>query len=144
MEKSICSKSSDIGLLIIRIGLGIMFIIHGFPKISGGPAMWERLGQAMGSIGITFFPVLWGLAATLSEFLGGFLLIFGFFFRPACGFLAFTMAIATIMLASQKAGFSSVSHPGELFVVFLGLFLIGPGKYRLTMPRSKQGCGCTQ
>ncbi len=143
MEKSTCGDWCDRGLLLMRIGLGIMFIIHGYPKISGGVAIWERVGQAMGTVGISFFPAFWGLAAALSEFVGGFLLILGLFFRPACGFLAFTMAIATIMLVSHKAGFTTASHPGELLIVFLGLLCIGPGKYRLSLPFGKS-CGCKQ
>lgn len=143
MENLTRNKSCNIGLLLMRIGLGVMFMIHGFPKISGGPALWERVGQAMGTVGISFFPVFWGLAAALSEFLGGFLLITGIFFRPACGFLAFTMTIATVMLTSQKAGFVSISHPGELLIVFLGLLCIGPGEFRVRLPSGKK-CGCRQ
>ncbi|WP_369811116.1 DoxX family membrane protein [Hymenobacter mellowenesis] len=29
----------DFGLLIIRVGIGLMFMLHGYPKLTGGPAM---------------------------------------------------------------------------------------------------------
>lgn len=51
------------GLLIIRIGLGIMFMMHGYPKLLGGPDKWEAVGGAMKHTGITFFPTFWGLMA---------------------------------------------------------------------------------
>ena len=38
----------NFGLLIIRVGLGIMFIYHGFPKLQGGVKTWEMLGHATG------------------------------------------------------------------------------------------------
>ena len=30
-------KYRDIGLLFLRIGIGVMFIMHGLPKLIGGP-----------------------------------------------------------------------------------------------------------
>ena len=39
-------KYKNFGLLVIRVGLGIMFIYHGFPKLAGGEKMWIQLGSA--------------------------------------------------------------------------------------------------
>ena len=39
----------DTGLLILRIGLGGMYLWHGWPKLSGGPERWTKLGGAMGT-----------------------------------------------------------------------------------------------
>ncbi|MEZ4689878.1 MAG: DoxX family membrane protein [Ignavibacteria bacterium] len=62
-------KHSDLGILIIRIGIGISFIlVHGLGKITGGPALWEKLGGAMSSFGINFLPTFWGFMAAFSEF----------------------------------------------------------------------------
>lgn len=116
------------GLLIIRIALGMMFIMYGYPKITGGPEMWKGVGTAMGHVGITFTPVVWGFLAALTETLGGFLLIIGLAFRPTALLLAFVMVIAA--LSHYKAeGFMSASHPIELLAVFIGLAMVGPGKY---------------
>ena len=35
----------DLGLLLLRIGLGVVFVVHGFPKLAGGPAAWAGLGR---------------------------------------------------------------------------------------------------
>ena len=139
-------KVIDAGLLLMRVGLGIMFLMHGYPKLNGGPALWEKIGQAMGTVGVSFFPVFWGFMAAISEFFGGILLIMGLFFRPACGFLAFTMTIASIMLTSQKAGFNTTSYPETLLIIFIGLFVTGPGSYTVrTLLKNKNcGCGCTK
>lgn len=46
------NKYKDYGLLILRIGIGGMFIFHGAPKMFGGPERWEGIGGAMASVGI--------------------------------------------------------------------------------------------
>ncbi len=123
------SKHRDLGLLILRVGIGIMFVLHGYPKISGGPAMWEKIGMATGAIGIHFAPVFFGLLAALSEFGGGICLILGFLFRPACFFLTITMAMAATMHILKGDGVLVASHAIELGIVFLSLIFIGPGYY---------------
>jgi putative oxidoreductase len=120
----------DWGLLFLRVGLGIAFLFHGVPKILGGPEKWAGLGgAAMGAMGISFAPTLWGLMAALSESVGGILLILGLFFRPACFFLAITMAVAFNMHFQAGDPFNVFSHSLEDGIVFLALILIGPGKF---------------
>lgn len=119
------------GLLIIRIGFGISMMIHGFPKIAGGPALWEKVGGSMKVLGIEFLPVFWGFMAAASETFGGMLLLLGLFSRPACLFLMMTMIIAASHHLANGDGFGTASHPLELAVLFFGLLLIGPGKYSI-------------
>src|SRR5690349_759014 len=89
-------KYRDEGLLLLRIGIGIMFMVHGCPKIMGGAEKWEGLGNSMGSLGIHFWPVFWGFMAAFAEFGGGILLALGLFFRPAAFLLFVTMFVAVI------------------------------------------------
>ena len=119
----------NFGLLIIRVGLGIMFIYHGFPKLMGGPKSWHGVGTATKTIGITFLPVIWGLIAALVETFGGFLLIIGLAFRPVCLLLVFNLIIAAMFHFSKGDGWSGASHAIEDAVMFTGLLFIGPGKY---------------
>ena len=123
-------KHRDTGLLIMRIGLGIAFVIHGLPKLTKGPEAWKTVGAAMGNIGIHVYPEIWGFMAALTESLGGVLLILGLFYRPICLLLAFTMTVAT--LKHYKGGddfMNKTSRPLELAIVFLGLSFIGPGRF---------------
>lgn len=122
-------RYKDVALLLIRLGLGTMFILHGWPKIRGGPEMWQGLGAAMGNLGVTAVPVLWGFLAALSEFGGGICLVLGFAFRPACLIMMFTMIVATMHHLMGGDGLMTASHAIENGVMFLGLFLLGPGKY---------------
>jgi putative oxidoreductase len=124
-------KYRQIGLLILRLGLGLMFIIHGYPKIIGGPDKWLQLGGVMALIGIKFAPAFWGFMAAFAEFIGGILLIIGFFFRPACALLVFTMIMATIMHLVKGDGLNIASHAIEAGITFFSLILIGPGDFSL-------------
>lgn len=126
------TKYRDFGLLLLRLGLGGMFVfVHGWPKIRAGAHQWKEIGGAMKYLGIHFAPEMWGLLATLAEFGGGILLILGFLFRPACGALAFTMAVAAIFLFKLHGNLGEASQPIELGIVFLSLIFIGPGRFSL-------------
>ncbi|MEK6693679.1 MAG: DoxX family protein [Nitrospirota bacterium] len=130
MSKSL-TKYRDTGILILRIGIGIMFLYHGAPKLIGGPEKWEKLGMAMNYVGIPVFPVFWGFMAAFSEFFGGIFIILGLFFRPACILLLITMSVASIMHLGKGDGLGVASHAIEAGVLFLSLILIGPGKYSI-------------
>ena len=119
------------GLLLLRIGIGIMFMIHGFPKITGGVEKWTALGGSMSSFGIDFLPGFWGFMAAFAEFFGGLLIALGLFFRPAVLLLIITMIVATAKHASAGDGFGGYSHALESAIWFLGLLFTGPGKYSL-------------
>lgn len=121
----------NFGLLILRIGIGIMFMLHGWPKLIGGPEKWAQIGQAMGLIGIEQFPEIWGFMAAFAEVVGGFLLIVGLLFRPACILLLFTMIMATTKHYLGGDGFGGYSHAAEAAILFFSLLFIGPGKYSL-------------
>lgn len=117
------------GLLAVRILIGFMFILHGLPKITGGPDTWTFLGGAMANIGLDFAPAFWGLMAALSELIGGVLIMGGLFVRPAATLLAITMLVAAIFHFAKGEGFDGASHALEDGAVFIMLMFTGGGKY---------------
>ena len=123
-------KYRDVGLLVMRIGLAIMFMLHGLPKLLKGPATWAGVGAAMGNLGISFYPKVWGFIACTTEGIGGMLLAIGLFYRPVCVLLAFTMTVATLKHYNDGDNFESkTSRPLELALVFFGLSFVGPGRF---------------
>jgi len=122
-------KYRNTGILLLRLGIGVMFIIHGFPKLADGPDGWTGLGGSMKVIGINFLPIFWGFMAAATETFGGFLLIVGLFYRPACILLVFTMIIAALVHFGKGDGLGGASHAIEMGIVFFSLIFIGPGKY---------------
>ncbi|MDP2654507.1 MAG: DoxX family protein [Candidatus Omnitrophota bacterium] len=121
----------DLGLLILRVGIGIMFIHHGYGKLAAGPEMWTKVGGALALFGINFAPQFFGLMAALSEFAGGACLVLGLFARYAAAFMFFTMVVASNMHLAKGDGINGASHAIEMGIVFLSLVLIGAGAYSL-------------
>lgn len=124
------NRYSDTGLLLMRLGLGaMMLVVHGYPKIAGGPEKWAKLGSAMENIGIHSSFLLWGIMAWVAESVGGLFVLLGLFFRPACLLIMFTMFVAALHHLKGGDSLGTASHAIELFFVFLGLLFVGPGKY---------------
>ena len=114
------------------MGVGLSYIGYGYPKLVGGPSMWEQLGQAMSYVGLGFAHTVWGFVASLSEFFGGIALVLGAFFRVATFFIVSTMVVATIQHFGRGDGYrGGAYHSIELGLVCLSLFLTGPGEYSL-------------
>src|SRR3989338_6911501 len=65
---------NDFGLLLLKIVLGLIFLVHGWPKIKNlkeTHANFEMMGFKPG--------VFWGTIVAMVEFFGGLLLIAGLF-----------------------------------------------------------------
>lgn len=121
----------DFGILLLRVGLGVMFVYHGAPKVAGGPEMWTGLGGAMANFGVTSMPALWGFMAAVSELGGGVCLILGLAVRPACILLLATMIVAATYHLARGDGLSVAAHAIEVGIVFLALVIIGPGRFSI-------------
>lgn len=121
----------DLALLLIRVGFGGLFILHGYPKLFGGVEKWEAVGGAFAYLGVDFAPAFWGFMAGFAEFFGGVFLILGLFFNPACVLLLVTMVVATSMHIGAGDGITGASHALKSGIVFLSLLIAGPGKYSI-------------
>lgn len=123
-------KYKDIGLLVMRVGLGLSFIAHGWPKMVGGTEAWAKLGGRFVAVsGLDVVPVFWGFMAAFAELGGGILLIVGLLVRPATVLLFGTMIVAMMWHIHAGDGFKGYSHAMELALVFFGLFFLGGGKH---------------
>ena len=120
---------SSTGLLIMRIGLGVMMITHGYPKLMGGPEKWNKLGGAMTNLGVHSHHTFWGFMAGAAEGIGGLLVLLGLFFRPSCMLIIFTMIVAAAKHIADGDGLGGAGHAIELAFTFIGLMFVGPGKY---------------
>jgi len=123
-------KYRDEGLLVVRVGFGLGFLyFHGWSKLVEGPERWARVGGALDSFGIGFGHTFFGFVAAFSESIGGILIALGLFFQPVCLLLAITMVVASGNHIATGRG--SPAHSFKNATLFLGLMLIGPGKYSL-------------
>lgn len=124
--------AQELGLLVIRVGIGLTFIKSGWDKLKGGTQTWQWLGEQMKFFGITFLPVAWGLMAASAEFLGGIALVAGLFTRVAAFFLSDVMIVALVMHVNSGDPYRVYSFPLSLLIVFFGLMIAGGGAYALT------------
>jgi len=125
------TRTTDLGLLVLRLGLGSMFLYHGWPKVSGGPETWAKVGAATGQLGFHAIPTVMGALAAASEFGGAILLITGLFVRPAAFFMLCTMFVAASMHLGNGDGLATASHAIEDGVAFLSLLIAGGGAFSL-------------
>ncbi|WHX41100.1 DoxX family protein [Mesobacillus sp. AQ2] len=125
----------DLGLLIIRLVIGILFIGHGAQKLFGwfGGYGLKGTGGWFDSIGMKPGVTL-ALFAGLAELLGGILLAAGLFTPLAALMIAGTMLMAILKVHGPN-GLWSTSNGYEynltLIAVTIGLALIGPGRYAI-------------
>ena len=124
------SEYKNFGLFLIRVYIGIVFILHGYPKMFGGTMEWAGLGAfGMSSIGVDFFLPFWGFMAAFSEFVGGICLVIGIFSRPAALLIFVTMVFAALFHITSGKG--SADEAIQLGVIVSALFIFGPGKFSL-------------
>jgi putative oxidoreductase len=83
-------KLKPLALLLLRLGLGIIFVFHGYPKL------FTHTREAMQSFSHMGFPVYFAYISGVVEFFGGLLLIVGLFTRIAGLLLAIEMAVALV------------------------------------------------
>ncbi len=129
-----------LGLLFIRVMLGVVFLFHGAQKLFGwfGGHGIEGTAGFFEQLGIPF-PTLSVVAAGGAEFFGGLALLLGLGARGAAAILAFTMLVASFTAHSGfGAAGGGMEYPLTLAIVSLGLALTGPG--RLTIAAARACC----
>ncbi len=119
------------GFLVLRLGIGFMFMLHGWPKLAGGLEVWQKVGSAMSVFGLESGYGFFGFMAAFAETVGGLFIMLGFIFRPMVVLLFLTMAVASTRHLVQGDGFGVSSHAIEAAILFLSLYYIGPGRYSL-------------
>jgi putative oxidoreductase len=122
------SQWIDRGLLMMRIALGIVFVMHGGQKLF----VFGHAGVAggMAALGLPL-PGLSAALITAVELGGGVALLTGTFTRVAAFLIAGAMAVATVT-AHLTSGFfmpSGFEYTLTLMLSSLAILMTGPGAY---------------
>jgi putative oxidoreductase len=121
-----------VGLLVLRMALGIIFIAHGYPKLAhlrGG-------AQMQGFFVEHGLPGYFAYVAGVIETFGGGLLLLGLFTRPAALLLALEMCVA-IWKVHSGHGYLAVhdyEFPLTLAAACVALATVGAGGISLDQP----------
>ena len=133
MFHSMCKKGSwccgtDAALLVLRIGVGAIFIFTGWMKVSD-------LTATVGQFGSMGFAPFWAYLVSFVELGGGIAVLLGIYTRVAAKLLAIIMIVAIYVL---RGNIMMAMTPFSLFFSSLALTLAGGGKYTLI----SKICGC--
>jgi putative oxidoreductase len=119
------------GLTILRIVVGIVFLVHGYQKLFH--MGFHGVAGFFGHAGIPL-PMVSAVIVTLVEFVGGIMLVAGTGVRIAAALNAVDMAVAVLFVhlkhgfGAQNGGFE---YPLTLLAATLCLALAGGGMFSL-------------
>jgi putative oxidoreductase len=117
-------KLRPLALLLLRLGLGIILVYHGYPKLFTHTHDTVQAFEHMG------FPAYFAYIAGVVEFFGGCLLILGLFTRIAGLLVAGEMAVALVKvhgLFSNPAKVDNYQFPLAVAVGAFALAALGAG-----------------
>ena len=122
-----------VGFLIIRLGVGMIFVVYGYPILSGGTGKWNQLGNKLVEpLGVSVGDGLWGFLAAAGMTVGGLFVALGLLVRPS----AFLLLLVTSLWAYAEmhrltASLEHYYFPLSMAIVFAGLLIGGGGDYSL-------------
>jgi len=117
-------KLKPLALLLLRLGLGVILVFHGYPKL------FTHTHEAMQGFEHMGFPAYFVYIAGVVEFFGGCLLIVGLFTRIAGLLVAAEMAVALVKvhgLISNPAKVDNYQFPLAVAVGAFTLAALGAG-----------------
>jgi len=128
-------KMMDLGLLLIRLVIGLLFIGHGAQKLFGWFGGHGLKGTAGWLESMNMKPaVLLALMAGLAELVGGILFVLGFLTPLAGLMIAATMVMAIVKVHGAN-GLWATENGYEynliLIAVAIGISLTGSGQYSI-------------
>ncbi len=122
---------NNLGLLILRLGVGGYMLTHGWGKLQR--VLAGELDKFADPLGLG--PELSLLSAVGAEFFGALLVMVGLATRLSAGALVFTMGVAAFIVHAADPwtmGDGASKEPALLYLIpFLALVLTGPGKLSL-------------
>jgi len=120
----------NVGLLLARIGIGVLFLTRGLLNLFGGSVRWIQIGSRMEYLNIhSAFP-LWGILAAFLVTCGGILIMIGLRLRPVAVILAFLSFLALASQA-QNIGIVDLAQSLSALLILAGLFCTGAGSFSL-------------
>ena len=128
------TAAANLGLLILRLGTGLICAVHGYPKMTGlgsqEKASRAHLTLSIQRLGLPF-PYFLAIVVGTIEFVGGIMVAIGLLTRPGAAALAIVLLVATVRNFLQKQFLGSADFPFSVLVAVLALALIGAGALSL-------------
>lgn len=110
-------RSDDTGKLILRLAVGILILLHGIAKISGG------VGFAASMLASHGLPSALAYLVYVGEIVAPVLLIIGLYTRPAAWITVINMLVAIWLVHMKDLG--ALNKQGGWALELQGMFLFG-------------------
>jgi putative oxidoreductase len=129
--------SPDLGILFLRLSLGILMLLHGIGKLQGGVDGISGMLAAKGMPGFIAYGVY------LGEVIAPIFIVIGLWTRPAALVFAINMVIATLlahsndMFALGKTGGLTRELNYLYFFGALALVFLGSGKFSVSRGKGR-------
>jgi putative oxidoreductase len=119
----ILNKMQPLGLLVLRVVLGIIMVVHGWQKLHAGPSHFAETVHGLG------LPGWLAYISLTAECVGGLLIIAGFATRIAAFFILVDMLVALtkVHLHNGLTGQGGYQFVLTLAAVSFALILFGGG-----------------
>lgn len=122
--RGLVTGNTDAGLLLLRLALGIVFVMHGWQKAAEFGL--SGLSGSLASLGIPF-PGVNAALLIATELGGGLAMLAGVVARVAGVLLAFAMAVATITVHLPNGFFLPAGYEFTLTLFFASLAIAAAG-----------------
>jgi putative oxidoreductase len=106
-------RLQPLALCVMRIALGVVILAHGYHKVFGG---LHHHAEFVASLGL---PAWLAYVSAFTEFLGGILILLGFFTRPAALAVCINFAVAIWKVHWHNGLLGSQNGPGYEFPLAL-------------------------
>ena len=121
-----------LGPVFLRIGLAVIFIAHGYPKLFKKD---NFLGTAQFFESVNIKPgKFWVIFVGVTEFFGGILLFAGLFTQLVALFLVVDMLVAILKVNLKKGLVRGYEFELILLLSALALVVLGAGAFSLDLP----------
>ncbi len=129
MVKKCSWRTSDAGLLVLRIGIGALFIFAGYMKA-------QDMAATIGQFSSMGFSAFWTYVVTIVELVAGVAVLLGIFTRIAAALVSVVMIVALTVV--WKGGMNMIMTPAITLFATVALFLSGSGRFSAM----RKFCGC--
>lgn len=128
-------RLQPLGLLALRLVLGVIMVAHGYPKVFGGLHKHVELVTSLG------LPGWWAYLSAGAEFFGGLLVIAGLFprFFSLAIFIDMFVAIWKVHWKHGLQGNGGYEFPLSLAAIAFALIFLGAGPIALDSIRGGGG-----
>ena len=130
-------RQSNLGLLLIRLGIAATLLVHALPKLLGGTPMWIQVGKDLQFIPADFPSQIVGLVLLVIQVLGSAGLITGGLFRISTALLSLVYGLHFMNFIS--IGYKTLPlYAAALACACIGLMITGPGRFAVAVKIEKK------